>query len=338
MIDNFWKNKWVLVTGYEGFLGSHLTETLLNRGAKIIGLDKTYNRPNPILSNIRKDINYKKGNVINLKLVKDIIDKYKPQIIFHLAAETIVSAALRNPLNTFKSNIQGTWNLLDSCRGKNFVEAIVVASSDKAYGKHNTLPYKENYALMGEYPYDVSKSCTDLLSRSYFRTYGLPVCTTRCGNIYGPGDFHFSRIIPDVLRSIIKEKPLLIRSDGKFIRDYIYVKDIVGGYLLLAEKMPQAKLYGEAFNFSGENPISVLELVKKIYQLAGTKPNYKILNKVKYEIKYQYLSSKKARKILGWKAKYTLEEGLRKTINWYKTHLLLQMICRPKLNDEKYHG
>ena len=198
------------------------------------------------------------------------------------------------------------------------VKAIIIASSDKAYGSHTKLPYKENTPLSGEHPYDVSKSCADLIACTYCHTYDLPVVVTRCGNIFGPGDFNFSRLVPDTIRSAIQNKTLIIRSDGKFTRDYIYVSDIVSGYILLAEKMQKLKVFGEAFNFSDENPISVLELVKKIYHLANKKPNYKILGKAKYEIKHQYLSSKKAKRIFGWKPRYTLEEGLKKTITWYK--------------------
>jgi CDP-glucose 4,6-dehydratase len=314
----FWKNKIVLVTGYEGFLGSWLTKTLLSYGAKIVGLDRVKNRPISMLEDLRINIIGIKGDIVNLKFIEQIIDKYKPSIIFHLAAEAIVEEAYSNPIKAFKANIQGTWNILEAARGKDFIEGIVVSSSDKAYGSHKVLPYNENAALKGNHPYDVSKSCADLLSYTYFHTYGLPLCVIRCGNIYGPGDFHFSRIVPDTIRSILTRRQLFIRSDGKFTRDYVYVEDIVLGYIILAEKMRKLNLAGQAFNLSNEKPISVLELVKTIYKLTQKKPNYKILNQAKYEIKEQYLRSKRARDVLGWRPKYGLEEGLLRTIEWYK--------------------
>ena len=321
MVDNFWQNKNVLISGYEGFLGSNLTKRLISYGADVVGLDIKVRRRRTVLTeNDYKKIAVVKGSVANYKLLKGIIASYKIQIVFHLAAEAIVGKCLKNPLRTFSSNIRGTWNILESCRNLETVKAIVIASSDKAYGSHNRLPYKEDAALSGTHPYDASKSCADLIAYTYYHTYGVPVAVTRCGNIFGPGDFNFSRIVPDAISSIIQNKTLVIRSDGKFTRDYVYVDDIVSGYTLLAEKMQKLKLFGEAFNFSDENPILVLELVKKIYKMANKKPNYKILGKAKYEIKHQYLSSEKARKILGWKPKATLDEGLKKTIRWYRDY------------------
>ena len=321
MVDNFWQNKNVLISGYEGFLGSNLMKRLISYGVDVVGLDIKIRRRRTILTeNDYKKIVVVKGSVANYKLLKGIIARYKVQIVFHLAAEAIVEKCLKNPLRTFSSNIRGTWNILELCRSLETVKAIVIASSDKAYGSHTKLPYKENTPLSGAHPYDASKSCADLIAYAYYHTYGVPVAVTRCGNIFGPGDFNFSRIIPDAISSIIQNKTLVIRSDGKFTRDYVYVDDIVSGYILLAEKMQKLKLFGEAFNFSDENPMSVLELVKKIYKMANKKPNYKILGKAKYEIKHQYLSSKKARKILGWKPKAALDGGLKKTIEWYRDY------------------
>jgi len=314
------------VTGHEGFLGSWLSRALLENGAKVVGLDKVANRPHSILKDLRKDIICIKGDVSDLKLVKKIIDKYKPRIIFHLAAEAIVGEANKNPIRTFKSNIEGTWNILEAARDKKFIKALVIASSDKAYGAHKELPYKEDAALKGNHPYDASKSCADLLCLAYYNTYDVPVCVTRCGNIYGPGDYHFSRIIPDVIRSAIKNEIFLIRSDGKFTRDYIYVDDIVTGYVKLAEVMVKKKLSGEAFNFSNEKPISVLEIVKIIYNLTNKKPKYRILNVAKYEIRDQYLSAEKAKRNLGWRPRYNLREGLINTIKWYKDTLVTDEI------------
>lgn len=317
--NQVWENKNVFITGYEGFLGSNLTKWLISCGANVVGLDIKVRRKNTILTeNDYKKIVVVKGNVTNYKLLKEIISGYNIEIIFHLAAEAIVGECLKNPLRTFTSNIKGTWNILEASRNSNIIKAIIIASSDKAYGSHTKLPYKENTPLSGAHPYDVSKSCADLIAHTYYHTYGLPVVITRCGNIFGAGDFNFSRIVPDTIRSAIKNKALIIRSDGKFTRDYIYIEDVIGGYLILAQKMQKLKLFGEAFNFSNENPISVLELVGKIYKMSDKKPSYKILGKAQYEIKHQYLSSKKAKKILGWKPKYSLEEGLKKTIVWYK--------------------
>ncbi|MHA1409552.1 MAG: GDP-mannose 4,6-dehydratase [Candidatus Odinarchaeia archaeon] len=317
MNKNFWKGKRVLITGYEGFLGSNLTKRLLSYGARIFGLDIITFREETILtSSDLARIEVLKGNVSNYKLVKRVVEGNKIEFIFHLAAEAIVNRSLKNPLRTFSSNIEGTWNILEIAR-KNPEVKVVVASSDKAYGIKNRLPYSESDSLSGSHPYDVSKSCADLLSYTYFKTYSVPVCITRCGNIYGPGDFNFSRIVPDTIRSVLSGRKLLIRSDGKFTRDYIFVDDVVSAYLLLAEKMEELGLYGEAFNFSNEKPISVIELVKRIYAIAGKKPNYTILNEAKNEIPHQYLSSQKARKILKWKPEYDIADGLRRTIKWY---------------------
>ncbi len=321
MNGNFWGKKRVLVTGYEGFLGSNLAKELIRLGSEVYGVDILTRRKDTVLSGDFNKINIYKGSVEDFHLVSRIIGKNKIEIIFHLAATSIVGQALSNPLKAFSTNICGTWNVLEAARNARSVKAVIVASSDKAYGSQSKLPYREGSRLSGSHPYDASKSCADILAATYYHTYGLPVCITRCGNIFGPGDLNFSRIIPDALRSLIRHKTLIIRSDGKFIRDYIYVKDIVDAYLLLAFKMKNHAIYGEAFNFSNESPISVLGLLKKLYQCAKVKdPDYKITNQAKYEIKRQYLSAAKARKILGWKPRYNLNDGLRETIKWYKDY------------------
>jgi CDP-glucose 4,6-dehydratase len=317
MKNKYWKNRKVLITGFEGFLGSNLTKTLLGYGADIVGIDKVKNKQDSVLDGLRNRMVCLKGDISDLKLVKRIINKYKPRAIFHIAAEAIVGECNKDPMKAFKSNIEGTYNILEASRDKKFIEAIVAASSDKAYGSHEILPYKEDAALKGNHPYDASKSCADLLCYTYWNTYRVPVCVTRCGNIYGPGDFNFSRVVPDAICCALKNKQFAIRSDGKFTRDYVYVEDIVNGYILLAEKMKKLKLYGEAFNFSDENPITVIKFVKKIYKLMGRKPDYKILNQAKYEIRHQYLCSAKARRILEWAPVYTLDKGLEKAIEWY---------------------
>jgi CDP-glucose 4,6-dehydratase len=322
MRSTFWKNKKVLITGYEGFLGSNLTRTLLDYGAKIYGLDILTHRKYTILSQKELNrVNVIRGNVENLPLLSKIIKEKKIEFVFHLAARAIVGDCLRKPVRAFSTNIKGTWNILEVARNcGSQIKSVIVASSDKAYGSHAKLPYTEDTPASGSHPYDVSKSCADLIARTYYHTYKLPVAVTRCGNIYGPGDFNFSRIVPDVTRSAINNRTLIIRSDGKFTRDYIYVDDVVSGYLGIAEKMQSLNLSGEAFNFSNEKPISVLELVKTIYEIAGKKPDYKILNQAKYEIRHQYLRSSKAKKIIGWKPQYDLQQGLKKTIEWYKAY------------------
>jgi len=318
MPDNFFKNKKVLVTGYEGFLGSNLTRKLIDLGARVIGLDIVTRRKKTILTPYFSKMKIVKGSVANYKLITKLIKSEKIEYIFHLAATSLVGNALNQPTRAFNTNIKGTWNILEASRQDKTVKGIIVASSDKAYGIQSKLPYKENSPLAGSHPYDASKSCADLLAYTYFHTYQLPVAITRCGNIYGPGDFNFSRIIPDAFRCLIRNNVLKIRSDGKFTRDYIHVDDVVNAYLLLARKMKKLKLGGEAFNFSNESPISVLKLVK----LMSSRIRYKITNQAKYEIPHQYLSAAKARKILKWKPRYGLQEGLKETYSWYRDYLI----------------
>ncbi len=317
----FWNRKKVLVTGHEGFLGSWVTRRLVEANARVIGIDRVDERPLSVLHGVRDRIVRIKGDVARPALVRELIRTHRPEIVFHLAAEAIVGECTSHPLRAFTTNIQGTWNILEAAREQRFVRAIVAASSDKAYGSHRILPYREDVPLRGDHPYDVSKSCADLICYTYFHTYAVPVCVTRCGNIYGPGDFHFSRIVPDSIRCALLDRPILIRSDGRFTRDYVYVDDIVSGYLMIAEQMEEKHLAGEAFNLSNEKPLTVLDLVAQIYRTLGKKPNYRILNEARYEIKHQYLSSRKARRILGWKPRYTMREALKTTVEWYRNHL-----------------
>jgi CDP-glucose 4,6-dehydratase len=316
----FWKDKRILITGFEGFLGSSLTKELLKTKARVFGLDIKTFRAETILSpqDYRKIVVYK-GSVANGNLVKDILRKHSVNLIFHLAAEAIVGRSHKNPLKAFKSNIAGTWEVLDAVRQQPQVEAMVIASSDKAYGAHNKLPYREDAPLKANHPYDVSKSCADLIANTYFNTYNLPVAITRCGNIYGPGDFNFSRLIPDAMRCLALNKRLKIRSDGNFVRDYVYIDDIVSGYIRIAELLAGRKLSGEAFNLSDEHPLTVIKLLQEIGRACPDtrKLNYKIMNTARYEIKKQYLSSAKARRVLGWKPAHSLRTGLRKTEKWY---------------------
>lgn len=319
MPHGFWRDARVLVTGYEGFLGSHLVSRLVSFGARVVGLDiKTHRRQTILTGDELRRIRITKGSVENYNFFLKVLKERRVEYVFHLAATSTVGEALKFPARAFSTNIRGTWNVLEASRNTHGIKAVIVASSDKAYGFHRKLPYSEDAPLCGEHPYDVSKSCADLLAHTYYRTYGLPVCITRCGNVYGPGDFNFSRIVPDTLRCAFSGKTLNIRSDGTFIRDYVYVSDIIEGYLILAEKLHSLKLAGEAFNFSNESPLTVIELVKKIYKIVGVKEDYRICNQASHEILRQFLASGKARRVLGWRPRVSIAQGLGLTAAWYK--------------------
>ncbi|RJQ56248.1 MAG: NAD-dependent epimerase/dehydratase family protein [Nitrospiraceae bacterium] len=319
-MDNFWENRNVFITGSTGFLGSYLTDELIRRKATVTSLVRDWvSRSRFIFSDANKKVNVIRGEIEDYALLERILNEYEIEVVFHLAAQTIVETANRNPLSTFEANIRGTWNLLEACRRNPLVKRIIVASSDKAYGVQKELPYSESTPLQGNHPYDASKSCADLIAYTYFNTYKSPVCITRCGNFYGGGDNNFNRIIPGTIRSVIHNEHPVIRSDGSYIRDYIYVKDAVAAYMLLAEKIEDEGIHGEAFNFSNEIQITVLELTKKILFLTGREDlEPAILNRADKEIRHQYLSAKKARERLGWQPLYTLEQGLQETIAWYK--------------------
>jgi len=319
MPDKFWKNRNVFVTGCTGLLGSWLTKALVEKGASVTGLIRDLvPKSNLNWSGFNNEINIVRGETEDYFLLERTINEYEVDTVFHLAAQTIVTIANRNPISTFESNIKGTWNILEVCRRAPLVKRIIVASSDKAYGDQEKLPYDENTSLEGRHPYDVSKSCADLLCRAYFETYKLPVCVTRCGNFYGGGDLNFNRIVPGTIRSVLNKEAPVIRSDGTLVRDYFYIEDAVEAYLLLAEKMGELGVQGEAFNFSNEIQVTVLELVEKILKIMKSSLKPKVLGEATNEIKHQYLSAKKARKILNWRPRYTLEEGLQRTIKWYE--------------------
>lgn len=310
----------VLVTGAGGFVGTWLAKSLADKGANVITFDKNINpKSNFYLLGLDKKTKVILGDIVKYSFVKDVIDKNEINIVFHLAAKAIVGEAAESPLPTFEINILGTTNALDICRNSKTVEKVIVASSDKAYGSYpvEKLPYREDFPLKASNPYDVSKACADLISQVYFKAYGLPVAITRCSNIYGGGDFNWSRIIPGTIKSVLEDEAPIIRSDGSPIREYIYIDDAVNAYLTLAEKLEKVK--GEAFNFGSGEKISALDLVNKIIQISGKshlKP--KVLGTAKGEIDVQYLSSEKAKKLLGWEAKVSLEEGLKNTVEWYK--------------------
>ena len=331
MKNNFWHNKKVIITGANGFLASHLTISLLEREAKVTGIIKEeiqFSLLNlPIKERKYNNLKISKGDIVDYEFIKRLFETIKPDICFHLAAQAIVVRANELPIPTLKTNIEGTWNILDVVRDFSHNTKLVVASSDKAYGEHKKLPYTEKAALQALHPYDASKACADILSRSYAHTYGLAVAVTRCANIYGPGDLNFSRIIPDTFRSAILNKKPVIRSDGSPLRDYLYIKDAVNAYLKLAEALLSDKnrVSGEAFNFGIGRPVSVIDLVRLMLKVAG-KENLKpvILSKKKIhgEIDKQYLSISKAKKVLNWSPRYTLRDGLRETFHWYLEHVL----------------
>ncbi len=316
-MTSFWENRNVFVTGCTGLLGSHLTQMLVEEKANAVGLVRDLvPKSNLIQEGVYDRINIVRGCVEDFFTVERALNEYEIDTVFHLAAQTIVGIANRNPLSTFESNVKGTWCVLEACRRVPTVKRIVVASSDKAYGEQEELPYDETSPLKGSHPYDVSKSCADLIAYAYYNTYKLPVCITRCGNFYGAGDLNFNRIVPGTIRSVLNNEPPVIRSDGTFIRDYFYVKDAALAYMHLAEKMDDTKIHGEAFNFSNELQIPVLELTEKILRLMGrTELKPVILNQAKNEIKHQYLSAKKAREMLGWKPKYNFDDALKETID-----------------------
>ncbi|ABV61367.2 GDP-mannose 4,6-dehydratase [Bacillus sp. FSL W8-0645] len=318
-MSGFWNGKNVFVTGCTGLLGSYLVKELIDQGANVTGLV----RDQVPRSNLYQGSQFEKMNVVqgaleDMQTIERALGEYEIDTVFHLAAQAIVGVANRHPVSTFEANILGTWNVLEACRRQPLIKRVIVASSDKAYGDQEQLPYDEDMPLNGKHPYDVSKSCADLISHTYYNTYGLPVCITRCGNLYGGGDLNFNRIIPQTIQLVLEGEAPEIRSDGTFIRDYFYIEDAVKAYLLLAEKMEEKGLAGEAFNFSNEIQLTVLELVDKILKAMGSELKPRILNQGTHEIKHQYLSAEKARKLLDWKPDYSIDEGLEKTIEWYR--------------------
>jgi CDP-glucose 4,6-dehydratase len=315
-----WIGKNVFVTGATGLVGSILVRTLTDFGANVSAL--IFDSPADselVQSGLINKLNLYNGNLSDYQVVSRALVQSEPDYIFHLGAQTIVGKGLIDPKGTFETNVQGTWNILEAAR--NFspqLLSIVVASSDKAYGEAKILPYDESFPLHGDGPYDVSKSCTDLISQSYGKTYNLPVSIARCGNIYGPGDTNWSRIVPGTFHSLLTKQTPVLRSDGTFLRDYIFVKDVVDAYLVLALK--QADLApGEAFNFSHDRAYSVLEIYSEICQVVLQKYlEPMVLNTVTHEIHDQHLTSSKAKEKLGWEAKYSLESGLKESLPWYR--------------------
>lgn len=312
------------MTGATGMVGSWLVRWLCSTGAYVVAFVSDFDPQSEMIrSGAVNSVNVINGRLESYDDVERALNNHEIDSVFHLGAQPIVGAAHRAPRHTFESNIQGTWNLLDACRVlEGLVDRIVVASSDKAYGTQAELPYTEGMSMNGKHPYEVSKSCTDLISIAYAETYGLPVTIARCGNIYGGGDLNWNRIVPGTLRSLMRGEQPVLRSDGTFVRDYLHVDDIVDAYLLLGERSDSLEFRGHAFNFSDESPRTVLEIFNAVCAIAGhPECQPKILNSAVGEIRDQYLDATKAKTMLGWKARVSLDEGLQKTYSWYKTFL-----------------
>jgi CDP-glucose 4,6-dehydratase len=323
--DTFWRDRPVLVTGASGLVGGWLTRRLLDCRADVVCVIRDWVPQRELVrTGFIETTKVVRGDVRDRDLLERVLGEYEINTVFHLAAQAVVQVANRNAISTLESNVQGTWNVLEACRRSPEVKAVVVASSDKAYGSHQKLPYSEDTPLQGEHPYDVSKSCADLIARSYGITYKLPVAITRCGNFYGGGDLNWNRIVPGTIRAVIRGEAPVIRSDGHYIRDYFYVEDGAAAYMLLAQYLISCPdVRGMAFNFSNELQISVLELVNRILRHMGSSLRPDVRNEASNEIRHQYLSAERARRMLHWTPAFTLDEGLKKTISWYQEFLSL---------------
>jgi len=318
--SSFWRDRSTFVTGGTGLVGGWLVRRLIELEANVVCLVRDWIPQSELVrAHLIDRVKVVRGDVRDQQLLERIMGEHEVDTVIHLAAQTIVGIANRNPASTFETNVGGTWSLLEACRRSPTVKQIVTASSDKAYGSHDQLPYDENAPLQGRYPYDVSKSAADLIAQSYAVTYGLPVAITRCGNFYGGGDLNWNRIVPGTIRSVIRGERPIIRSDGTYVRDYFYVEDGAASYLTLAEGLSRkAELRGESFNFSTEHPMTVTELVDRVLKLMGADVKAEIRNEATNEIRAQYLSADKAHRLLDWAPLYTMEEGLTRTITWYR--------------------
>ncbi len=318
----FWRDRPVAVTGATGFLGSHVTTQLVELGAAVVALVRDDVPPSPVAASWTDQVAVVHGSVDDQAIVERMLGEYEVRTVLHLAAQSQVGVANRNPLATYEANVAGTWSVLEAVRRSPRVEQVVTASSDKAYGAQPQLPYDEEMPLLAVNPYDVSKACADLISTSYHRTFDVPVCVTRCGNFFGPGDRNWERLVPGTIRSLLRGERPVIRSDGSMVRDYLYVVDGGLAYLRLVEGMARdPSVVGEAFNFSTETPLTVLELVAALQRAAGTDLEPDIRATATHEIDSQFLSAAKARKVLGWAPTVSVETALVETVEWYRHHL-----------------
>ncbi len=322
-MSDFWLDRPTFITGATGLVGGWLVRRLIEVGADVICLVRDWVPQSELAqAKLIDRVKIVRGDVRDQTLLERALGEYEIATVIHLAAQTIVTIANRNPVSTFDTNIGGTWALLEACRRSPTVKQIVLASSDKAYGDHEILPYDEETPLQGRHPYDVSKSCADLIAQAYATTYDLPVAITRCGNFYGGGDLNWNRIVPGTIRSVLRGNRPIIRSNGKYIRDYFYVEDGAAAYMLLSEKLGENKnLYGQAFNFSNEIQVTVLELVKRILKIMNSDLVPDVKNEATNEISHQYLTAAKAKRVLGWQPLFTFDDGLQRTINWYEEFL-----------------
>jgi len=318
--EGFWQDRPALVTGASGLLGSWLTRRLVAEGANVVCLLRDWVPQSEFVNTGQSDnVNVVHGDVEDRSVLERALGEYEVEVVFHLAAQTIVGIANKNPVSTFETNIRGTWNMLEACRRAPRVKSIVVASSDKAYGDQTELPYHEGMPLQGRHPYDVSKSCADLIAQTYAATFDLPVGITRCGNFYGGGDLNWNRVVPGTIRSVLRGERPVIRSDGQYIRDYFYVEDGAAAYMVLGERLvSNAELAGMAFNFSNEIQLTVLQLVQRILDKMGSNLAPDVQNRPLKEIRCQYLSAQRARELLNWSPEYTLDQGLERTIAGYR--------------------
>ncbi len=320
---SFWRDRPTLVTGGTGLVGSWLVRRLVQSGAEVVCLVRDWVPQSELVHSRQiEQVTVVRGDIRDRDLLERTLGEYEIDTVIHLAAQTIVTIANRNPVSTFETNIGGTWNLLEACRRSPAIRQVVVASSDKAYGDQENLPYDESTPLQGQHPYDVSKSAADLIAHTYAVSFDLPVVITRCGNFYGGGDLNWNRIVPGTIRSVLRGQRPVIRSDGNFVRDYFYVEDGAAAYMLLAEQLAtHPDLRGEAFNFSYGNQMTVLELASCILEQMGSGLQPDVRNEASNEIRKQYLNADKARQVLGWHSLFTLESGLEKTIAWYREFL-----------------